>query len=59
MSDWDDFVQAHGEIIGFDLGEYFLPTRGRGVHVHTEFCKQRRIDPGIPVYGPKAVEVQR
>lgn len=64
MSDWDDYVQAHGEIIGYDYGDVFLPVRGaRMIRIHEETCA--RLGPtlglghGAPVYGPTAAEVER
>lgn len=50
--DWDDFVQAHGQIIGYDMGEVFLPIppgNARAIRIH-----QAMGNPGVPVYGPRA-----
>lgn len=52
--EWDDFVQAHGQIIGFDHGGVFLPIppgNARAVRLHQAMPGR---DPGTPIYGPKA-----
>lgn len=52
---WVEFVQAHGQIIGYDYGEYFMPVDGRNpraIRIYEEFCARFGHAPGIPVYRP-------
>lgn len=58
--DWEVFVQAHGEVIGYDLGgETFLPTGPVGDGLMRRACERlgRPYPLGVPVYGPRAEEV--
>jgi hypothetical protein len=54
---WIDFVQAHGQIIGYDMGKMFLPVppgNARAIRVHEETAARLGRDPGLPVYGPRS-----
>jgi hypothetical protein len=54
---WAEFVQAHGEIIGYDLGGAFMPIKpgdNRAIRIYDEVSARFPHYAAVPVYGPKA-----
>lgn len=52
---WDDFVQAHGQIIGYTTDEWFVPVPpgdARAIRIREQVAAEFGRDPGTPVYGP-------
>lgn len=63
MTDWQEFVEAHGQVIGYDVGDGFFipvpPGNARAIRIREE--ARARFggllgDLGTPVYGPNSGE---
>ena len=54
---WPEFVETHGEITGFDMGEWFIPIPAdqHWIDSHYQAAKLRGHDPGTPVYSPTSI----
>ncbi len=52
---WQEFVDAHGQVIGYDMGEVFLPIppgNARAIRIHETTAAMLGRDSGVPVYRP-------
>jgi len=53
---WDDFVQAHGRIVGYRVGNTFIPCMGteREVRLIEQARDLAGAPPPVWVYGPRS-----
>lgn len=55
--EWSEFVEAHGQVIGYDMGGPFIPVlpgNQRAIRIHEETAALFGRDPGVRVYAPVA-----
>lgn len=62
MDTWQQFVEAHGQVVGYDVGDGFFipvpPGNTRAIRVHEETASMFGRDASVRVYSPTSGEGQ-